>query len=141
VVSGGEPDDTALRSRSTASAGRKRWFLTPPHVRPAFHPDQTTLTWLRTHYDDVRRATPQFQECTVRQPPPPPSPAPPVARSLRAAGGASPGWGSLAGRVGTPSSPVVPEEGARQSGTSNSVSRSRSRAVCGLRAPACKWGC
>jgi hypothetical protein len=51
--------------------GRKRWFLTPPTVRPAFHPDQTTLTWLRTHHADVRSATPSLVECTVRAPPPP----------------------------------------------------------------------
>ncbi|XP_012593299.2 jmjC domain-containing protein 8 isoform X3 [Microcebus murinus] len=45
--------------------GRKRWFLYPPEKTPEFHPNKTTLAWLRDTYSALApHARPL--ECTVR---------------------------------------------------------------------------
>ncbi|KAM5198258.1 jmjC domain-containing protein 8 isoform 6-T6 [Hipposideros larvatus] len=45
--------------------GRKRWFLYPPEKTPKFHPNKTTLSWLRDTYPAL---TPSAQplECTIQ---------------------------------------------------------------------------
>ncbi|XP_019504122.1 PREDICTED: jmjC domain-containing protein 8 isoform X1 [Hipposideros armiger] len=45
--------------------GRKRWFLYPPEKTPKFHPNKTTLSWLRDMYPAL---TPSAQplECTIQ---------------------------------------------------------------------------
>ena len=45
--------------------GRKRWFLTPPHVKPEFHPNKTTLQWFTEDYERVSKET-DIYECTLR---------------------------------------------------------------------------
>jgi len=42
--------------------GRKRWFLSPPHHRPEFHPNKTTLQWFLQDYPKEKVA---LHECTV----------------------------------------------------------------------------
>lgn len=45
--------------------GRKRWFLYPPEKTPKFHPNKTTLSWLRDTYPTL---TPSARplECTIQ---------------------------------------------------------------------------
>lgn len=45
--------------------GRKRWFLYPPEKTPKFHPNKTTLSWLRDTYPAL---TPSARplECTIQ---------------------------------------------------------------------------
>ncbi|XP_055265034.1 jmjC domain-containing protein 8 isoform X1 [Moschus berezovskii] len=45
--------------------GRKRWFLYPPEKTPEFHPNKTTLAWLRDTYPAL---TPSARplECTIQ---------------------------------------------------------------------------
>ncbi|XP_035405033.1 LOW QUALITY PROTEIN: jmjC domain-containing protein 8 [Cygnus atratus] len=45
--------------------GRKRWFLYPPDKTPHFHPNETTLAWLRHTYPTLPPAERPL-ECTVR---------------------------------------------------------------------------
>lgn len=45
--------------------GRKRWFLTPPDVKPDFHPNKTTLQWFVQDYPKQKNDF-QFHECTLR---------------------------------------------------------------------------
>ncbi|XP_074053181.1 jmjC domain-containing protein 8 isoform X3 [Macrotis lagotis] len=45
--------------------GRKRWFLYPPEKRPDFHPNKTTLAWLRDTYPTLP-VTERPLQCTVR---------------------------------------------------------------------------
>ncbi|XP_045639940.1 jmjC domain-containing protein 8 isoform X2 [Ursus americanus] len=45
--------------------GRKRWFLYPPEKTPEFHPNKTTLTWLRDTYPTLAPSVRPL-ECTVQ---------------------------------------------------------------------------
>jgi ribosomal protein L16 Arg81 hydroxylase len=45
--------------------GRKRWFLTKPDEKPAFHPNKTTLQWYFEDYPTVRNQM-ELYECTIR---------------------------------------------------------------------------
>ncbi|XP_043835437.1 jmjC domain-containing protein 8 isoform X2 [Dromiciops gliroides] len=45
--------------------GRKRWFLYPPEKRPDFHPNKTTLAWLRDTYPALPIPERPLQ-CTVQ---------------------------------------------------------------------------
>ncbi|XP_051825109.1 jmjC domain-containing protein 8 isoform X2 [Antechinus flavipes] len=45
--------------------GRKRWFLYPPEKRPDFHPNKTTLSWLRDTYPALP-ITERPLQCTVQ---------------------------------------------------------------------------
>lgn len=44
--------------------GLKRWFLYPPHVKPDFHPDETTLYWLKHVYPTLINRD-LMQECVL----------------------------------------------------------------------------
>lgn len=44
--------------------GRKRWFLYPPEKTPQFHPNKTTLAWLRDTYPGLAPAARPL-ECTI----------------------------------------------------------------------------
>ncbi|CAK4082981.1 unnamed protein product [Aphanomyces euteiches] len=43
--------------------GRKRWFLYPPETTPEFHPDQSTLHWVRIVYPSM--AAPPTHDCVL----------------------------------------------------------------------------
>ena len=45
--------------------GRKRWFLTPPDVKPEFHPNKTTLQWFFDDYPTIKE-TEYIYECTLK---------------------------------------------------------------------------
>ncbi|KAL2100886.1 hypothetical protein ACEWY4_002647 [Coilia grayii] len=45
--------------------GRKRWFLYPPDEEPEFHPNHTTLTWVREFYPSLGIHQRPL-ECTIR---------------------------------------------------------------------------
>jgi len=45
--------------------GRKRWFLTPPDVKPEFHPNKTTLQWFVDDYPKIKENT-YIYECTLK---------------------------------------------------------------------------
>ncbi|XP_030654474.1 jmjC domain-containing protein 8 isoform X4 [Nomascus leucogenys] len=45
--------------------GRKRWFLYPPEKTPEFHPNKTTLAWLRDTYPALPPSARPL-ECTIR---------------------------------------------------------------------------
>ncbi|NWX95471.1 JMJD8 protein, partial [Nothoprocta ornata] len=45
--------------------GRKRWFLYPPDKAPHFHPNETTLAWLRDTYPSLLPEERPL-ECTIR---------------------------------------------------------------------------
>ena len=45
--------------------GRKRWFLTPPDVKPEFHPNKTTLQWFYEDYPRIRENIFMY-ECTLK---------------------------------------------------------------------------
>ncbi|XP_028454738.1 jmjC domain-containing protein 8 [Perca flavescens] len=45
--------------------GRKRWFLYPPDKEPHFHPNRTTLSWLRETYPQLPEDEAPL-ECTIR---------------------------------------------------------------------------
>uniref|UniRef100_A0A3Q2TVI6 Jumonji domain containing 8 n=1 Tax=Fundulus heteroclitus TaxID=8078 RepID=A0A3Q2TVI6_FUNHE len=45
--------------------GRKRWFLYPPGKEPHFHPNRTTLSWLRETYPYLPEEEAPL-ECTIR---------------------------------------------------------------------------
>ncbi|KAM9745018.1 LOW QUALITY PROTEIN: jmjC domain-containing protein 8 [Menidia menidia] len=45
--------------------GRKRWFLYPPDQEPHFHPNRTTLSWLRETYPHLPGPEAPM-ECTIR---------------------------------------------------------------------------
>ncbi|XP_027718436.1 jmjC domain-containing protein 8 isoform X1 [Vombatus ursinus] len=45
--------------------GRKRWFLYPPEKTPDFHPNKTTLAWLRDTYPALP-ITERPLQCTVQ---------------------------------------------------------------------------
>ena len=45
--------------------GRKRWFLTPPDVKPEFHPNKTTLQWFFDDYPRIREDI-FIYECTLK---------------------------------------------------------------------------
>uniref|UniRef100_A0A8C6ZN21 Jumonji domain containing 8 n=1 Tax=Nothoprocta perdicaria TaxID=30464 RepID=A0A8C6ZN21_NOTPE len=45
--------------------GRKRWFLYPPDKAPHFHPNETTLAWLRDTYPSLPPEERPL-ECTIR---------------------------------------------------------------------------
>ncbi|KAF3845891.1 hypothetical protein F7725_002969 [Dissostichus mawsoni] len=45
--------------------GRKRWFLYPPDREPHFHPNRTTLSWLRDTYPHLPEEEAPL-ECTIR---------------------------------------------------------------------------
>lgn len=45
--------------------GRKRWFLYPPDQEPHFHPNRTTLSWLKETYPHLPEAEAPL-ECTIR---------------------------------------------------------------------------
>ncbi|XP_078008730.1 jmjC domain-containing protein 8 isoform X4 [Phascolarctos cinereus] len=45
--------------------GRKRWFLYPPEKTPDFHPNKTTLAWLRNTYPALP-ITERPLQCTVQ---------------------------------------------------------------------------
>ncbi|XP_028310633.1 jmjC domain-containing protein 8 isoform X2 [Gouania willdenowi] len=45
--------------------GRKRWFLYPPDREPHFHPNRTTLSWLRETYPHLPEDEAPL-ECTIR---------------------------------------------------------------------------
>nr|XP_014980657.2 jmjC domain-containing protein 8 isoform X6 [Macaca mulatta] len=45
--------------------GRKRWFLYPPEKTPEFHPNKTTLAWLRDTYSALPPSARPL-ECTIR---------------------------------------------------------------------------
>mmetsp|Transcript_16626 Transcript_16626/g.32203 ORF Transcript_16626/g.32203 Transcript_16626/m.32203 type:complete len:318 (+) Transcript_16626:94-1047(+) len=45
--------------------GRKRWFLYPPQTTPKFHPNETTLTWVRSVYPDLANADKPTHECVL----------------------------------------------------------------------------
>ncbi|XP_063040226.1 jmjC domain-containing protein 8 [Engraulis encrasicolus] len=45
--------------------GRKRWFLYPPDEEPEFHPNHTTLTWVRDAYSSLGIQQRPL-ECTIR---------------------------------------------------------------------------
>ncbi|XP_023567219.1 jmjC domain-containing protein 8 isoform X2 [Octodon degus] len=45
--------------------GRKHWFLYPPEKTPEFHPNKTTLTWLRDIYP-VLAPSEKPLECTIQ---------------------------------------------------------------------------
>jgi hypothetical protein len=45
--------------------GRKRWFLTPPDVKPDFHPNKTTLQWFVHDYPKQKNEI-DILECTLR---------------------------------------------------------------------------
>ncbi|KAM9724929.1 jmjC domain-containing protein 8 isoform 1-T1 [Dama dama] len=45
--------------------GRKRWFLYPPEKTPEFHPNKTTLAWLRDTYPALTPSTRPL-ECTIQ---------------------------------------------------------------------------
>ncbi|XP_050731322.1 jmjC domain-containing protein 8-like isoform X1 [Eriocheir sinensis] len=44
--------------------GRKRWFIYPPDVKPSFHPNHTTLHWLKEGYPKVKDDL-NLYECTL----------------------------------------------------------------------------
>ncbi|RHY83260.1 hypothetical protein DYB37_004607 [Aphanomyces astaci] len=43
--------------------GRKRWFLYPPRTTPEFHPDESTLQWVKNVYPTMR--APPTHECVL----------------------------------------------------------------------------
>eukprot|EP00051_Salpingoeca_urceolata_P019200 m.277262 g.277262 ORF g.277262 m.277262 type:complete len:300 (-) comp19372_c2_seq3:36-935(-) len=43
--------------------GTKRWFVTPPHAKPVFHPNETSLVWL--HKRDTSIPVPELLDCTL----------------------------------------------------------------------------
>nr|XP_043907399.1 jmjC domain-containing protein 8 isoform X2 [Solea senegalensis] len=45
--------------------GRKRWFLSPPDKEPHFHPNHTTLSWLRDIYPSLPEDEAPL-DCTIR---------------------------------------------------------------------------
>nr|XP_031303286.1 jmjC domain-containing protein 8 isoform X3 [Camelus dromedarius] len=45
--------------------GRKRWFLYPPEKTPEFHPNKTTLAWLRDTYPALAPSARPL-ECTIQ---------------------------------------------------------------------------
>ncbi|KAM6165268.1 jmjC domain-containing protein 8 isoform 2-T2 [Erethizon dorsatum] len=45
--------------------GRKHWFLYPPEKTPEFHPNKTTLTWLRDIYPALAPSEKPL-ECTIQ---------------------------------------------------------------------------
>lgn len=45
--------------------GRKRWFLYPPEKTPEFHPNKTTLAWLRDTYPTLAPSARPL-ECTIQ---------------------------------------------------------------------------
>ncbi|XP_030781237.1 jmjC domain-containing protein 8 isoform X2 [Rhinopithecus roxellana] len=45
--------------------GRKRWFLYPPEKTPEFHPNKTTLAWLRDTYPALPPSARPL-ECTIQ---------------------------------------------------------------------------
>jgi len=45
--------------------GRKRWFLTPPDVKPEFHPNKTTLQWFFDDYPKIKEDI-YIYECTLK---------------------------------------------------------------------------
>ncbi|XP_069381665.1 jmjC domain-containing protein 8 isoform X1 [Paralichthys olivaceus] len=45
--------------------GRKRWFLYPPDKEPHFHPNHTTLSWVRDTYPNLPEHEAPL-ECTIR---------------------------------------------------------------------------
>ena len=45
--------------------GRKRWFLTPPDVKPEFHPNKTTLQWFFDDYPSIKEQI-FIHECTLK---------------------------------------------------------------------------
>ena len=45
--------------------GRKRWFLTPPDVKPEFHPNKTTLQWFFDDYPKIKENV-YIYECTLK---------------------------------------------------------------------------
>ena len=45
--------------------GRKRWFLTPPDVKPEFHPNKTTLQWFFDDYPKIKEDV-YIYECTLK---------------------------------------------------------------------------
>ncbi|XP_036771693.2 jmjC domain-containing protein 8 isoform X3 [Manis pentadactyla] len=45
--------------------GRKRWFLYPPEETPEFHPNKTTLAWLRDTYPALALSERPL-ECTIQ---------------------------------------------------------------------------
>ncbi|XP_005391678.1 PREDICTED: jmjC domain-containing protein 8 isoform X2 [Chinchilla lanigera] len=45
--------------------GRKHWFLYPPEKTPEFHPNKTTLTWLRDIYPSLAPSEKPL-ECTIQ---------------------------------------------------------------------------
>ena len=46
--------------------GHKRWFVTAPHIKPAFDPDTTSFAWLNHTYPRVRAALgDDLLECTL----------------------------------------------------------------------------
>ena len=44
--------------------GRKRWFLSPYHIEPMFHPNKTTLQWLEEDYSEIVKKI-DLSECTI----------------------------------------------------------------------------
>ncbi len=44
--------------------GRKRWFLYPPHKKPNFHPNITTLQWMLDEYPKLYSYDMPY-ECTI----------------------------------------------------------------------------
>nr|XP_020443586.1 jmjC domain-containing protein 8 [Monopterus albus] len=45
--------------------GRKRWFLYPPEKEPNFHPNHTTLSWVKETYPHLLEEEAPL-ECTIR---------------------------------------------------------------------------
>ncbi|GBG27343.1 Bifunctional lysine-specific demethylase and histidyl-hydroxylase NO66 [Hondaea fermentalgiana] len=45
--------------------GRKRWFLYPPGSSPDFHPNATTLSWVRTVYPHLTESAKPSHECVL----------------------------------------------------------------------------